>query len=296
MKMEIRSPPCSWEKHTHFPLNTILDTFKIPEWQRVLSEVHKGTICKAIMTNNFYDNAIQVYEIKNGKQKYGVCNGQHRLMALWHLNQEFGVKEYEIVLQIFDSEHARQIFYRFNLGKNLRMHDITKDLDDGTIKLFNHLRDDYDHKPTKTCTSFTNLLHAIKFAKDKTPRPLHKATVRHFIMGISSSDMTYVKKFTRCIKEVSEFVPNSFTYRAPVFRALYRVGFENSLTDEQLKTIIQATLDSRKPKELVKMNKGNEVISYVYQFITNILGDRIGIPVIKPEAIMYVTKPGEKQE
>ena len=43
------------------------------------------------------------------------------------------------------------------------------------------------------------------------------------------------------------------------------------------------------------MNKGNEVIAYVYQFITNILCDRIGIPVIKPESITYVTKPGDKQ-
>ena len=292
--MEIRSPPCSWEKHTHFPLATILDTFKIPEWQRVLSEVHKGTICKAIMTNNFYDNAIQVYEIKNGKQKYGVCNGQHRLMALWHLNQEFGVKEYEIVLQIFDSEHARQIFYRFNLGKNLRMHDITKDLDDGTIKLFNHLRDDYNHKPTKTCTSFTNLLHAIKFAKDKTPRPLDRTTIEHFLLGITNPDLIYIKKFTRCINQVSEYVPHSFTYRSPIFRSLFRVGYDNpQLSDQKLKTIIRHTIDSPKSKQLVKSSLGNEVISFMYQFITNVLCDKIGIPVNKPESITYTTRPGD---
>jgi len=293
---DVKSPPCSWKQISHFELSTILDTFEIPNWQRVLSEVHRTTICKAILNNDFYDNSIQVYEISNGKQRYGVCDGHHRLMALYHLHQEFGIQQYELVLQIFDKEYARQIFFRNNLGKNISMNDITKDLDDGTIKFFNHMRGDYEHKPTKTATSFTNLLSAIKFAKDKTPRPLQRPVIEHHIHGITNSDLTYCKKFTRCIKEVSEFVPNSVTYRAPVFRALYRVGFENSLTDEQLKTIIQSTLDSRKPKELVKMNKGNEVISYVYQFITNVLCDRIGIPVIKPEAIMYVTKPGEKQE
>jgi len=292
---DVKSPPCEWKHITHFELSTILDTFEIPNWQRILSEVHRTNICKAILNNDFYDNAIQVYEINNGVQKYGVCDGHHRLMALYHLHREFGIKHYALVLQIFEEEYARQIFFRNNLGKQVSMNDITKDLDDGTIRFFNHMRADYSHKPTKTTTTFTNLLSAIKFAKDKTPRPLQRPVIEHHIAGITSSDLSYCNKFTRCIKQVSEFVPHSFTYRAPVFRALYRVGFENDLTDEKLKAIIQATIDSRKPKELVKMNKGNEVIAYVYQFITNILCDRIGIPVIKPESITYVTKPGDKQ-
>jgi len=292
---EVKSPPCEWKHITHFELSTILDTFEIPDWQRVLSEVHRTTICKAILNNDFYDNAIQVCEIKNGVQKYLVCDGHHRLMALYHLHREFGIKHYALVLQIFDEEYARQIFFRNNLGKNISMNDITKDLDDGTIRFFNHMRGHYEHKPSKTATTFTNLLSAIKFAKDKTPRPLQRPVIEHHIAGITNSDLTYCNKFTRCINQVSEFVPNSFTYRAPIFRALYRVGFENNLTDEQLKTIMQATIDSRKPKELVKLNKGNEVISFVYQFITNVLCDRIGIPVIKPESIAYVTKPGDNQ-
>jgi len=293
--MEIKSPPCQWKQITHFDLSTILETFEIPDWQRVLSEVHKGTICKAILTNNFYDNAIQVYEIKNGKQRYGVCNGQHRLMALWHLNQEFGVREYEIVLQIFDSAYARQIFYRFNLGKNLSLGDITKDLDDGSIKFFNHLRDNYSHKSSKSGTSFANLLHAIKFAKDKTPRPLNRTTIEHFLDGITNSDMIYIKKFTRCINEVSEYVPQSFTYRSPIFRSLFRVGYDNAqLTDEKLKTIIKAVIDSPKSKQLIKLPNGNEIISFMYQYITNVLCDKIGIPVNKPESITYTTRPGDK--
>ena len=293
--VEIKSPPCEWKQITHFPLNTILDTFEIPNWQRVLSEVHKGTICKAILTNDFYDNAIQVYKIQNGKQKYGVCNGQHRLMALWHLNQEFGVKEYEIVLQIFDNNPARDVFVRFNLGKSMALGDITKAIDDGTIHFFNHLRDNYNHKATKTGTSFTNLLHAIKFAKDKTPRPLNRTTVRHFLDGITKSDMIYIKKFTRCINEVSEYVPQSFTYRSPIFRSLFRVGYDNAqLTDEKLKTIIKAVIDSPKSKQLIKLPNGNEVISFMYQYITNVLCDKIGIPVNKPEAIAYTTRPGDK--
>ena len=101
-------------------------------------------------------------------------------------------------------------------------------------------------------------------------------------------------QFLDCIKEVSEFVPNSFTYRAPVFRALYRVGFENTLTDQQLKTIIKAVIDSPKSKQLIKLPNGNEVISFMYQYITNVLCDKIGIPVNKPESITYTTRPGDK--
>jgi hypothetical protein len=291
--MEVKSPPCEWKHITHFPLDTILDTFAIPDWQRVLNEVHRGGICKAILSNNFYDNAIQVYINKNGKQRYGVCNGQHRLMALWHLNQEFGVKEYALVLQIFNFEYARQIFFRFNLGKNLHMNDITKDLDDGTIKFFNHMRDDYDHKPSRKGTSFTNLLSALSFAKLKTPRPLQKPTIEHFLSGITNSELIYCKKFTRCMNLVSEYVPQSFAYRSPIFRSLFRVGYDNDLSDDKLTTIIKAVLDSPRPKTLVKTNKGNDVIAHMYQWITNVLCDKIGIQVNKPESITYIRKPGE---
>ena len=293
--MEIKSPPCDWVHITHFKLDTILDTFEIPDWQRILSDVHKGGICKAILNNCFYDNAIQVYKIQNGKQKYGVCNGQHRLMALWHLNQEFGVKEYEIVLQIFNEKIPREVFVGFNLGKGMSLGDITKAIDDGTIKFFNHLRDNYGHKATKTGTSFSNLLNAIRFAKDKTPIPLDKRTLRHFLTGITNSDMIYVKKFTRCINEVSEYVPQSFTYRAPIFRAIFRVGYDNDhLTDAKLKTIIKAVIDAPKAKQIILLPNSNEIISFMYQYITNILCDKIGIPVNKPESIAYTTKPGEK--
>ena len=295
--MEIKSPPCEWVNHSHFKLETILDVFLIPEWQRVLSDVHKTGIVRAIATNTFYDNAIQVYRLKNAKQKYGVCNGQHRLMALHHMSQQFGLKEYEIVLQIFDNDPKREIFVGFNLGKGMQLGDITKAIDDGSIPFFNHLRGNYAHKTTKTGTSFTNLLHAIKFAKDKTPRPLQKTIVRHFISGISKSDMIYIRKFTRCINAVSEYVPQSFAYRASIFRPLFRVGFDNEhLTDEKLKTIIKAVLDSPKAKQLVKGNKGTDVVSYIYQYITNVLCDKIGIAVNKPEVIGYATKPGDKNE
>ena len=292
--VEIKSPPCSWKQITHFPLNTILDTFEIPNWQRVLNTVHTGRISKSILTNSFYDNAIQVYKIKNGRQQYGVCNGQHRLMALYHINQEFGVKEYELVLQIFES-NPRDVFIGFNLNKSVMLGETTKVIDDGTIQFFNHLRDNYNHKSTKTGTSFTNLLHALKFAKDKTPRPLHKTTVKHFLAGITQSDMVYVKKFTRCINEVSEYVPQSFTYRSPIFRALFRVGYDNEhLTDKKFKEIIKAVIESPKAKQLIKLPNGTEIISFVYQYITNKLCDRIGIPVNKPEVIAYTTRPGDK--
>jgi len=290
--VEIKSPPCQWKHIAHFPLSKILETFEIPDWQRVLSDVHKSTICKAILENNFYDNSFQVYVIKNGKQEYGVCDGHHRLMALYHLHREFGIQEYEIVLQIFDQNFGRQIFYRNNLGKKVTLQEITKDLDDGTIQFFNHLRGDYEHKMGKKCTSFSNLLHAIKFGKDKTPRPLDRTTIEIFLRSISKSDLIFIKKFTRCLKEQSPFVQQSFTYRASVFRALFRVGYENDLNDDKFKKIIQATIDSKTSKDLVRFNHGNDVISHMYQYITNVLCDKIGIPVIKSEAITYVTRPG----
>ena len=288
--MEIKSPKCEFKRDSHFQLDKILDTFLIPDWQRVLAEVHKSQIVNAIMSNDFYDNVIQVYDLKNGKQKYGVANGQHRLMALHLINQQFGLKEYELILQIFPFDMARKVFFRYNLGKKVTLSNITKVLDDGTIKFFNEFRGDYEHKTTGKCTSFHNLLHALKYAKDNTPRPLPIHTIEHFIQGITKPDCTYIRKFTRCMTAVSPFVANSFTYRSPVFRALFRVGWDNDLTDNDFERIIQATIDSTQAKDLVKEHHGNECISYMYQYITNVLCDKIKIPLNKPESIEYVRR------
>jgi len=289
--MEIRSPKCEFKRDSHFPLDTILDTFEIPDFQRVLAETHKTQIVNAIMNNDFYDNIIQVYDLKNGKRKYGVANGQHRLMALHLINQQFGLKEYELILQIFPFDMARQVFFRYNLGKKVTLSNITKALDDGTVKLFNEFRGDYEHKSSKKCTSFHNLIHAIRYAKTNSPRPLPVYQIEHFLQGISKSDIVYIRKFTRCVTTVSPFVANSFTYRMPVFRALFRVGWDNDLTDKNFEKIIQSTLDSTQAKDIVK-DEGNKIecISYIYQYITNVLCDKINIPVNKPESIEYVRR------
>jgi len=288
--MEIKSPKCEFKRDSHFQLDTIRDTFLIPDWQRILIETHKTGIVNAIMNNQFFDNVIQVYDLKNGKQKYGVANGQHRLMALHLINQQFGLKEYELILQIFPFEMARQVFVRYNLGKKVSISDLTKVFDDGTITFFNQFRGSYEHKTTGKCTSFHNLLHAIKFSKTNSPIPLKPTGLEHFIQGITKTDCIYIKKFTRCINKVSPFVPNSFTYRSTIFRALFRIGWDNDLTDNDFEKIIQATIDSTQAKDLVKENHGNECISYIYQYVTNELCDKIKIPVNKPEAIEYIRR------
>ena len=293
--MLIQAPPCQWRHIESFKLSTTLDKFLIPEWQRILNDVHKGTIVSAILNNQMFNNVITVYRLDKTKvktgQDYGVCDGQHRLMALYHIHKEFNLSHYELVLQIFNDDMGRSLFYRNNLGKPLNFGDLAQTFDDGHVRFFNHLRGDYSiRKATKKQPPISNVLHGLKFARDKTPIPIPRTAIEQFLKSITKEEITYCKKFTRCILSVSPYVALSIAYRTPVFQGMFRAGYENDWTDETLKKVISETIKSAKTMELVNLTRGNFGKSYIYQYITNDLCYKIKVKCNKSEPITYVTK------
>ena len=291
----IQAPPCKWVHIEEFKLSTTLDKFLIPEWQRILNEVHRGTIVSAILNNQMYNNVITVYRLDKTKvktgQDYGVCDGQHRLMALYHIHKEYNLSHYELVLQIFNEDISRSLFYRNNLGKALTFGDLAQTFDDGHIRFFNHLRGDYNiRKATKDKPAIANLLHGLKFARSKSPIPIPRTSIESFLKSITKEEITYCKKFTRCLFSLFPYVAESVPYRTPVFQGMFRSGYENDWTDETLKKVIGSTIDSPKTMELVNLTRGHNGKSYIYQYITNELCYNIKVKCNKSEPITYVTK------
>ena len=286
----IKTPMCSWDRHKSFKLATIPEVFVIPDFQRVLTEAHKSGIADAILNNNFYDNSIQVGKLPNGK--YEVYNGQHRLAALYHVSQEFGLVEYEIILQIFDKEYGRKIFYRLNLGKQVTLQNLTKTFDDGNNVFFNHLRDVCSHKQTKKTTTFSNLLSALRFAKTGSPRALPKQNIEHFMAGITKSDKTFCVRFMKAMGIAAPYVPQSEAYRAPIFRGTFRAGYENDWNEETLKKVIREVQGDQCMKDIIGLGGAIVVTGYAYQYITSTLCPRIHVAAEQIEAPEYTTRGG----
>ncbi len=139
-------------------------------FQRKHSIAHVNRIVQSIINNTFYDNTIRC--VKLSKEKYEVIDGQHRLKALWILHKQYGIKHYNLVMQYFKSDEAREVFRKINSGKKLTTMDYLKTLDDGKYKFFDELRDFATHKQSNVFVSYLKLLNAVYYLRNKNPKTI----------------------------------------------------------------------------------------------------------------------------
>lgn len=264
----IKSPPCEWRQVKNFDLSQIKKKFSIPTFQRDLASRHAGRCLESILANDFYDNVIQVGKLGDGK--YEVYNGQHRLAALWRGYTEYGLKQYDLVLQIFPKDIGRRVFYRTNLGKQLTMNNRTKTFDDGTFPFFNKLREFLGHAVSPEKTSYANMMNALSFAKTGTVKPVQAHKLEQFIKQITKTDITKCTTFLSAMHQTNPHVPRTDLHRAPVFRALFKVGYENDFSGEQYKRLISTAM---KDPHIQKFWKGagvsRENIKLSYEYMVN---------------------------
>jgi len=284
----ILPPPCEWKQIKNFALKNIRKKFVIPDFQRQLNRNHATRCLESIVANDFYDNVIQCGALSDST--FEVYNGQHRLAALWRVYTEYGVTHYDLVLQIFPLKIGRRVFYRNNLGKSLTMTDRTNTFDDNKIRFFNHLREVLGHSVTQEKTSFTNMINALRYAKTASPRPIKPYQLEQFIGQISHSDIKKCDAFLTALKEVSPHVPRTDLFRAPLFRSLFRAGYENDFTKEQWIKVAQATLNEPFLKELWTQSRDRDTTVHSYQFIIVELSKKLQISMKQTEAATY-TKP-----
>jgi len=256
-----------------FELCKIKETFHIPEFERRLGSMHVRKIVEAIKNNRFYDNVIRVTKIN--ESKYEVLDGQHRLSALWCVHKEQGLKKYDLVIQIFNSEFARTVFRRLNMGKPLNLEDHTKALDDGTKLFFNKLHHLLNHKQQPNRTTFTNILHAIKYAKTGSPVTVKPYRLEKFIETINKEDIEFCKRFLQAMYNSSPTVPHSTHFKSAVFRNAYRLGYENNLETNEISKLVDAMIKNPKLIDYVESSALKD-ISILYRLslleFSNILG------------------------
>lgn len=267
-------PETEWKKLRDFDLNKLEDYFIFSDFERQISVRHVNRIVKAIVANKFYDNVLKVVKLE---KKYGVIDGQHRIKALQIARDKFDLLAYDLVLQIFDSDEQREVYRRMNQGKVMTIRDHLKPLDDGKTKFFNELRPFCDHYWKFDKPTFSGVLSGLFYAKMKKTKGFNPIWehLDDFVRKMSSVDIEKCLIFTKIIKSLSPTVETDY-YKIAIYRNLFRVYYENDLSNEDLIKIAQALVNDPFVKEEMKMRLQKSTRS-IYNFIIDNIAQRVGL-------------------
>jgi len=257
----------------NFDLSKLKQTFVIPNFERQLRGIHVRKIVEAIKDNRFYDNIIRVIRRNNGA--FEVLDGQHRLAALWCVHKELHIKTYDLIIQIFDSNFTRIVFRRLNMGKPLLLQDHTRAFDDGTNPFFNKLRHLLAHENRSNKTTFTNMLHGLKYSKTGSLITVKPHRLEKFIQTINKEDIEFCKIFLGALYYLSPTVPHTVHFKSAVFRNACRLSYENNLQHNDIIKLVSAMIKNPKLIDYVESYTLKD-ISILYELtlkeFANILG------------------------
>lgn len=267
-------PETEFKKLTDFDLKKLEDYFIFSDFQRRVSMTHVNRIVKAIVSNKFYDNDLKV--VKIGK-RYGVIDGQHRIKALQVARDKFGLLTYNLILKIFDSDEQREAYRRLNWGLALTIRDHLKPLDDGKTKFYNELRPFCDHYWKFDKPTFTVVLNGLFYAKMKRIRGFNPTWEKldEFVKKMSREDIEKCLMFTKIIRSLSPTVESDY-YKFAIYRNLFRVYYENDLSNEDLIKIARELVEDPFVKEELKLRLQKSTRS-IYNFIIDNIAQRVGL-------------------
>ncbi len=229
----IYNPPKSYFKELKgFRLKNLEKVFDVAHYERRMSGRHVNRIVQAILQSKFYDNTIRV--IKSTKtKKYLIVDGQHRIEAFRILRDQYGLMSYDITLQVFEEKDQRDVYRRLNLGKKLTLKDHLKAIDNGSIRLFNRLRQYYHHDVSKDNPRFEHIVNAVYYSKTLTMKAIEIQDIEKFLKGVTDKELHTVREFTIGIKNLG-VKPNSKFFKANFYRNLYRVFVEKKIGRKEL--------------------------------------------------------------
>lgn len=256
----------------NFPLADLENTFRYASFQRDIKKLHVKEIKEAIRKGNFYDNIIRV--MKSDNNSYELIDGQHRIEALRGLRDDEvdPYTHFDLVLHIFSEGDPRNIYRRLNLGRGLVLWEHLKAMDNEDNSFFTELRECCEHglnPPNKI--SFVQAVNCIHYAKTGNSHTIKAISVDDFITRVVEND--FVK--TRLIyKIMRKTIPDkkSGLYGVNIFRNIYRISFENDLSSEKIKILIDLIVkDHEKIQEIIDASRRG-TLTKVYHHITDILG------------------------
>lgn len=241
-----------------YDLSEIQRDFVVPEFQRRWDREHTNKIVKAIMTNHFYDNIITVYREGN---KYWIIDGQHRINALKICYALYKLRYYSIILVIFPKEHANTVFRRNNLGKKLSVAEMLNSMKDVNAELFRRMRKYVDSYRNKDRIGIGDLFNAFVFLEGKHGYS-GVTLLEEFLPKIDKEHIDAMERMMAILTQIEPEPNYNPIYRAPSFRAIYRLAFELHLDERKIGKMVGYIRRTQYLLDLTQNNKHAAVVSF----------------------------------
>ncbi len=91
--------------------------------------------------------------------------------------------------------------------------------------MFNRLRDWYSFNGSSHKGRYDSIFNALYYTKLDSMRAVHVKDIEKFLKTITEDDITKAREFTIAMQKVSDDA-HSVIYKAPMFRTLFKVGYE----------------------------------------------------------------------
>jgi len=261
-----------------FDLAKIEDTFQYASFERRISKTKTHKIAQAMVDNKFSDNVLRMFPSK-GAVDYDVIDGQHRIEGLRYARDNFGLASYDLILFIYDTGDRREIYRRLNLGKPLTLSDHLKALDNGKSKFFIDLRDTCDHYTKGSKVRYAQAVNCLHYAKSTSIRPVKPLAIDDFIQAITDRDTNLLNKFIPILHQIATN-PNSMFYHYTVMRNLFRIYYENTITNEKMVELGKVLATSKQIKELSD-KRDNHAMRGIYHYIIDRAAPEIDLQLRK---------------
>lgn len=285
----VKPPPYTLKILNNFPLRHLELQFTIADFERRVRLYHVKKILKSMVVNEFFNNIICV--VQKRKNKYEIIDGQHRITALQLLRDNYGIKNYNLVLMIFNEKSSRMIYRRINLGTPLKLQDHLMALDDGNHPFFIKLRPHFVHYNDGRLPKFEMILNALSYAKNGAPRAVRPLLLDRMFNSINGNDLKIIAKFSKALRNVEPFIPkiSQPLYRFAIFRNMFRVGYENDFDQDKWEDFITICKTDQIVESSHDMRTGASVLK-VYNHMIKKIAPSIGLKLQKIERTNVETR------
>lgn len=270
----------------NFPLKNLERIFSIAVFERPIMLRHVKKMVNSMVTGEFYDNTLQVTKKMSGQ--FDVIDGQHRIEALGKLRDDYGVTHYDLVLHIYPESLGRKIYRKINLGRTLTLGNHLRALDNGKNSFFVRLRHQYVHYNKGQVPKFEQILNALHYSKNGSPRAVNALLLDRMFRSITSSDIDMILVFTKAIRKVEPKI-NTMLYKYGIYRNLFRVGYENNFN---LTTWYDFISICNSDKVISAYHRERTISSMrrTYSYMIDEIGKKVGLELKKIERTPSQTK------
>lgn len=247
---------------------------------------HIKKMTNSMVVNEFYDNTLCVTKKLSGK--FDIIDGQHRIEALGKLRDDHAVTHYDLVLHIFPELISRKIYRKLNLGRSLTLGNHLRALDNGKNSFFTRLRHRYVHYNKGKVPKFEQILNALHYAKNGSPRAVNAILLDRMFRSITAGDIDVIIIFSKAIHHVEPKI-NQKLYRYGTYRNLFRVGYENNFNISKWQDFISVC---NRDKVINELQSGRTIksIKRTYSYMVDQIGEQMGLELKKIERTPSQTK------